>query len=162
MEENQQIDENPVEHQQKDYFGFERVEKFIFPDGVSYIEFKPMNEGQKKNFQDKTSKDVVLERRSGNARMSVMAGTERHELIKASACGWNLTRGGNPVPFNSVNLGDFLTLADPRLVEDLEKAIRKANPWLLQDMKPEDIRKEIENLEEMYEEAVKREQGEAS
>ena len=147
--------------QQSDYFGFSRTEKYFLPDGVSYIEFRSMNEGEKKNFQDKTSKDLVLER-SGGARMSILQGTERHELIKACVVGWNLTRNGQPVPFNKVQLGDFMTLADPVIIEGLEKEIRKANPWLLAEMKVEDIDREIRNLEEMREVAVKREAGEAS
>lgn len=151
-----------TEGQQQDYFGFSATEKFYFPDKVTYIEFTKMNEGQKKTFQDKTSKDLVLERTSGNARMSVLQGTERHELIKSCVVGWNLVRGGQPVPFNRVALDDFLQLANPVLVEDLEKAIRKANPWLLGDMKSEDIRKQISDLEEMLEVQLKREAGEVS
>jgi hypothetical protein len=150
------------QHQQNDYFGFDRIERYTLPDGVSYIEFKPMNEGAKKAYQDKTSKDLVLERTSGNARMSVLQGSERHELIRSSVTGWNLKRGGQPVQFNKVNLGDFLALADPRVIEGLEKAIRKANPWLLAEMSSEDIQKEIDNLEEMKQVALKREAGETS
>lgn len=162
--------ETPQARQQSDYFGFFATERFWLPDGVSYIEFRKMNEGQKKAFQDKTSKDLVLER-SGSARMSVLQGSERHELIKASVVGWNLTRNGEPLPQpdpddrrapGNMHLSDFLTLADPKIIEDLEKAIRKANPWLLGEMKPEDIEREIENLQEMLEVAKKREAGEAS
>lgn len=150
------------EEAQQDYFGFDRTERFFLPDGKSWIEFKPLNEGRKKAFQDKTSKDLVLERTSGNARMSVLQGSERHELIKASVTDWNLMRGGRPIPFNAVQLGDFLSLADPVIVENLEKAIRKANPWLLAEMTVEDIDKEIANLQEMREVAAKREAGEDS
>ena len=155
-----------TEHKQQDYFGFDRTERYFLPDGVSWIEFKPLNEGKKKEFQDKTTKDLVLERRSGDARMSVAQGSERHELIKASVVGWNLVRNGEPLPQPNENrgrvaLGDFLTLADPVVIEGLEKAIRKANPWLLEDMKAADIQKQIEELQEMLEVAKKREEGEA-
>lgn len=150
------------QYQQQDYFGFNRDERFMFPDGQSYIVISALNEGEKKKFQDKVSKDLVLEQRTGNARMTVLQGTERHELIKAACKDWNLVRGGKPVPFNNINLGDFLTLGDPRLIEDLEKAIRKLNPWLMAEMKAEDIRREIDNLNEMLVEAEKREQGEGS
>ena len=158
------VDED-ITPQQQDYFGFDRTEFFYLPDKISYIEFKPMNEGEKKRFQDKTSKDLVVEGRTGNTRMSILAGSERHELIKASAVSWNLTRNGKPLPSLDTNqgkvaFGDFLTLADPMIIEDLEKAIRKANPWLMGEMKAEDIRKEIANLEEMLEVAIKREEGE--
>jgi hypothetical protein len=148
--------------QQQDYFGFQRGEKFTFPDGVTYIEIQALNEGKKKEFQDKVSKDLVLEQRTGNARMSVLQGTERHELIKAACVDWNLKRGDTLVPFNKINLNDFLTLGDPKIIENLEKAIRKLNPWLMADMKSEDIQREIDNLQEMLEEAKKREAGEGS
>lgn len=152
---------SPTESPQQDYFGFSAPQKFMFPDGVTYIEFTKMSEGAKKAFQDKTSKDLVLERTSGNARMTVLQGTERWELIEASVTGWNLLRNGVPFPYSRVNLHDFLSLADPELVEELEKAIRKANPWLLAEMSVEDIDKEIRNLQEMREVAEKREAGEA-
>lgn len=147
-----------------DYFGFKRTEKFYMPgsDKKFWIEIKPMNEGEKKNFQDKTSRDMVVERQSGNARMSVLAGTERHELIKSCIVNWNLMRDGVPVACDPRNVNDFLSLADPMIVEDLEKAIRKINPWLLADMKVEDIDKEIANLQEMREIALKREAGEGN
>ena len=68
------------------------------------------------------------------------------------------------IPFslsaNKFNLEKWLSVADPRLVEDLEKACRKLNPWLLADMSVEDIDREIESLKEMREEAAKREAGE--
>jgi len=148
--------------EQADYFGFTRTEKFVFPDGITFIEFCALNEGAKKDYQDRISSDMVLERKSGDARMSVKQGSQRHELIKAACVDWNLKRGDQIVPFNKIQLSDWLTLTDPLIVEDLEKAIRKANPWLMADMKSEDIRREIENLEEMYEVAKKREEGEAS
>ncbi len=147
--------------QQIDYFGFQETHRYTFPDGLSWIEFRSMNEGEKKKFQAKTSRDMVLDR-GGNARMKMDPGTERHELIHSCATNWNMVRNGVPVPFNKINLNDFLTLADPRVVEDLEKAIRKANPWLLADMTVEDIQREIDSLEEMKRTIEEREQGEDS
>lgn len=160
------VSSSQQEPKQQDYFGFHRTEKYFLPDGVSFIEFKPMNEGEKKNFQDRTSKDLVLER-NGGARMSILQGSERHELIKTCVVGWNLTRNGEPLPQptesrGKIHFNDFLTLADPLVIEGLEKAIRKANPWLMAEMKVEDIDREIQNLQEMREIAVKREAGEAS
>lgn len=148
----------------RDYFAFSQTKRFTLPDGIQWVEFRKMNEGEKKEFQDRTSTDMVVERRSGDARMTIKQGTQRHELIKACVVGWNLFRGDppQPVPFTKVNLGDFLHLADPTLIEELEKAIRKENPWLLADMSEEDIKREISNLEEMLEEKRKNAAGEAS
>lgn len=147
---------------QQDYFGFQSNEKFYFPDGVTYVEFAVMNEGAKAKFQKLTQRDLVVERQSGNARMKVDPSQERHELIRSSVTGWNLLRNGQPVDFNPRQLKDFLELANPKLVEDLEIAIRKANPWLMDEMKVEDIDREIENLQQMRDAAVERERGEAS
>lgn len=152
------------EHQtaeQADYFGFSQTFKFVFPDKLTWIEFKKFNEGDKKKYQDKVSKDLVI-KRGGDASMKVLQGSERHELIHTACVDWNLKRNGESVPFNKIQLGDFLALTDPILVEDLEKAIRKANPWLLGEMTAADIEKEIESLQEMLEVAQKREAGEGS
>lgn len=148
--------------EQADYFGFGGEQNFIFPDGISYITFKVMNEGQRAKFQKLTSRDMVLERRSGDARVGVNPAEERHALIIAACVAWNLKRRGQPVPFTERALRDFLQFADPSIVDNLEKAIRKANPSLAAELSVEDIDREIENLQEMREEAAKREAGEGS
>ena len=144
---------------QYDYFGFAKDDKFYFPDGVTWMQFNVMNEGAKTKFQKQTQKDLVLERQSGNARMKVDPGIERHEIIRQSVTNWNLVRGAQktPVPYSDRALKDFLELSDPKLVEDIEKAIRKANPWLLGEMTVKDIDREIESLQEMRAVAEKRE-----
>lgn len=147
------------ERQYIDYFGFSEEKTWYLPDGKQYMTFKVMSEGDKARFQKKTQRDVIVER-GGNARMKMDTADERHELIKTCVTGWNLYRGGQPVPFTDHNMRDWLTLTNPRLVEDLEREIRKANPWLLGEMTSEDIRKEIDNLEEMYKTALERERGE--
>lgn len=153
------VDEQP---QQADYFGFQEFEEFYFPDGLTWIRFEKMNEGKKAQFQKSSSRDLVLERGSGNARMKVDPGADRHALIIASCTDWNLKRQGQPIMFSERNLKEFLNLANPVLVDELEKAIRKANPWLLAEMSVEDIDKEIENLQEMREVALERELGKSS
>jgi len=155
----------PVQ-KQVDYFGFAETSRYTFPDGVTFFELKAMNEGEKSKFQKMTQRDLVLEKGSGNARFKMDPATERHELIKASVVGWNLMRNGTPVPFEQTGranpLNDFLELANPKVVEEIELAIRKLNPWLLNDMSVEDIDKQIEELQDLRKVAVEREAGEAS
>jgi hypothetical protein len=146
---------------QVDYFGFSKDTKFWFPDHKTYLILQAMNEGAKKKFQKLTQRDLVLERTSGNARMRVDAATERHEMIRESVKEWNLVRGDTPVPLNERNMKDFLELADPTLIEEIEKAIRKLNPWMLAEMTVEDIDREIANLQDMRKVAEERERGEA-
>lgn len=141
----------------EDYFGFEEKLKWYFPDGKQWIEYQVMTEGQKAKFQKSTSKDLVIERASNNARVSVDQAEERQSLLRSAITDWYLIRDGSPAPFSTAVLNQWLEKANPRLVEDIEKAIRKANPWLLQDMTVEDIDREIESLQEMREVAVERE-----
>lgn len=154
-----------------DYFGFSDEERHYLPgpDGKQseyYLVLRRMNEGAKAAFQKKTSRDLRVERTTGNAVLKMDPGAERHELIKASVVGWNLKRRSpkNPAqiedaPFDPSNLNRFLDGSDPRIVEDVEKAIRKLNPWLMDEMSVEDIDREIENLQEMRKVAVEREEG---
>lgn len=147
---------------QQNYWGFYATERFVFPDGITFIEFKLMNEGDKVKFQRSTSRDLVLNRQ-GDARMKMDTSSERHELIKACVTNWNLLKGKDePLPFSLRSLEQWLDVADPKIVEDLEVAIRKHNPWLLGEMTVADIDKEIENLKEMRDVAEERERGERS
>lgn len=156
-----------------DYFGFSDEERHYLPGAHGhqseyYLVLRRMNEGAKAAFQKKTSRDLRVERTTGNAVLKMDPGAERHELIKSSVVGWNLKRRSpNPkangaiedAPFDASNLNRFLEGSDPRIIEDVEKAIRKLNPWLMDEMSVEDIDREISNLKEMREVAVEREAG---
>lgn len=154
----------------EDYFGFDERHIYTLPDGKQFIEFKAMTEGDKARFQRATNRDVVVERSSGNARMKVDPASERQELLKVTVTGWNLVTKGKdgdfkPVPFsigsNGSNFEKWLQNANPKIVQNLELAVRKANSWLLADQTVEDIDREIESLQEARLEAVKRESGDS-
>lgn len=155
----------PVSQPQADYFGFGGTEKFVFPDGVTFIEFNIMNEGQKSRFQRETNRDLTISRQ-GDARVKTDPAGDRHALISASCTDWNLIRstpdGPRPLPFNPTNLRDFLTNTNPKLVEDLEVKIRKANPWMQGELSVKEIDEQIDELKKMREEAEEREAGESS
>ena len=154
-----------LESLQVDYFGFEDTGEFTFPDGISKIWFKAMNEGERSRFQRATNRDVQLERQTGNARVKTDPAGERFELIMASVTNWNLQRKNQqngrmePVPFSTggpgSELGKWVLRANPKLVDALEEAIRKVNPWLVSDMSLEDIDREMDRLRELREEKVK-------
>ena len=57
-------------------------------------------------------------------------------------------------------LAKWLNVANPKIVDELEFAIRKANPWMQADMSAVEIRKEIERLQELEVQAMEREKGE--
>jgi hypothetical protein len=160
------VDMDLVEPAYEDYFGFETEYKHYLPDGKQYLVLTKMNEGARKRFQSETRSDLTLERTTGNARMRMDPGSQRWTLLECSVTGWYLMRktreGWKEVPFTKQAFPQWLGGADPVLVDALELAIRKLNPWLLQEMSVGDIDKEIANLQEMREAAVKREQGEES
>lgn len=162
----------------EDYFGFDEKQTFYLPDGKQYIEFQVMTEGKRAQYQRATNRDITLQRTTGDAKMKVDPATDRQELLKASVVGWHIVRhhpnkGAKsdpaswvPVPFSIGSPGGefekWLAGTNPKIVDALEKAVRKSNPWLMAEMSVEDIDKEIENLHEMREEAVKRERGEGA
>jgi hypothetical protein len=156
-----------------DYFGFDEEDTWYFPDGKQWIKFKKMNEGMRARFMRATRPDVTVNQKSGDAKIPFDQAAERRELILASVTDWLVVRRNprtnmmEPVPFsggNSAggNLAQWLNSANPAIVSQLEKAIRKANPWMMNEMTAEQIRKEITDLEELLEAAVAREAREES
>jgi hypothetical protein len=144
-----------------DYWGTDTYDKWYLPDGVQYFEFKLMNEGEKTKFEKLTNQDLIVNR-DQSARMKVDPSEQRHTLIKTSVTNWNLYKDGQVVDFNKHVLEKWLEVADPKLVADLEFAIRLANPWMQQDMSIEEIDKEIERLYDMRKQVLEKEAGEAS
>jgi hypothetical protein len=149
----------------QDYFGFAGQESFTLPDGKQQIFFTKMNEGQRFQFQKKTSKDIKFNRASGDAAVRADPAEERQELIMSSVVGWSLMRrNGNTWEAAAFSTGGpnselykWLKVADPKIVDDLELAIRKANPWMQADQTVEEIDKEIASLQELRAQAVERE-----
>ena len=155
-----------LEKQFDDYWGFSESHKFMLPDGEQYIEYKTMTEGDRQKYQKLTNRDITMMRQTGEARMKVDPAEDRNALLHVAVTGWNIRRNGKPETFSNDNKNgtfqQWLKVANPKIVEDLEREIRISNPWLLGDMKPEDIRNEISNLEDMLKVAEEREAGNVS
>lgn len=149
----------------EDYWGTDDIRRHMLPDGKQYFEFRVMNEGDKAKFQKLTNQDLTIGR-DNTAKVRMDPAAERHTLIKTSVTNWNLYKAVNgrpePVGFSKQLLEKWLDTAPPKIVEDLEYAIRKANPWLQADMTVEEIDKEIERLEELRKTVKEREVGETS
>lgn len=156
------------------YFAFGEVKRWYFPDGVQWFQYQVMDEGAKARFQRATNRDIKINQKTNDATVKLDPADERHTLIKMSVNDWyvfapNLNNGGQlePVPFTlsdtrhptGMCLEKWLKLANPKLVEELEFEIRKANPWMQADMTVADIDEEIKRLNELREEAEKREAG---
>ena len=144
---------------QADYFGFEELKRIVLPDGVSYIEHRVLNEGQRRKYLNAVNRDVRLQRTTGDAIMRMSPGDEKKALLESAIVGWNLTREGMPLPFSKGALNDFLDKASPRIIDLIETEIRKTNTWLQADMSVDDIDQEIERLNELREIKVNEEEG---
>jgi hypothetical protein len=141
----------PEAPQFANYFAFSDSKRWYFPDGNQWIQFHVMNEGDKAKFQRKTNRDIKINQKTQDATVKMDPAEERWELIKSSVDDWYVfapaVEGPNlgqmlQVPFTvsdtrnptKMCLERWLALANPKLVEDLEFEIRKANPWLQADM----------------------------
>lgn len=145
-----------------DYFDFEEINRFMLPDGVQWIEYRTLNEGQRRQYLNKTNRELKVQRATGDAVMKMAPGDERKALLESAIVNWNLYRGGQPVAFNKVILGQWLDSGPPKIFDLVEKEIRKANSWLQSDMSIEDIDREIASLQEMRETKIKEEEGKDS
>lgn len=157
--------------QYEDYFGFDETHTFTLPDHRQQIFFKSMTEGMRARFQKQTNRDIHFNRQTSDARLSVDPAVERWALISISVTGWSLKRRNRTgqwedAPFSTGSPGSelnkWLDLANPSVVADLEDAIRKANPWLLDDMNVEQIDQELERLTDLRKQVIERESKEAA
>lgn len=153
----------------EDYYGFDERYKWYLPDGKQFIEFKVMNEGDRRRYQSKTTKDIRLMRQSGDASIKVDPGEERRILFECTVTGWHVVRKQTDGSFKDVPFGQNATegsefgkwalQVNPTLLDGLEKEIRKHNKWMLNEQTVQAIKDQIAELEEMLEDAKKREEG---
>lgn len=156
-----------------DYFGFDVRERWYFPDGRQWIEFKKLTEGERAKYLKATKSDVYLNRQSNDARISFDQSGDRKALLLHSITNWHMVRRDpssgqwSEVRFVSGStpggeIAKWIDNSDPALLGQLEKAIRKVNPWLMSEMTVEQIDKEIADLMELRAAAEKREAEEAN
>lgn len=152
---------------QADYFSFGETFQCFFAakygDTISYVEHKSLNEGSRRRYLNEVNREVTLMRGSGDAKMKLASGDEKHLLLEEAIVGWNLVRDGKPLPFSKgspgSNLNQFLAAADPAIIDVIEKDIRKHNPWLLAEVTVDGIKQQIKDLEETLDELVERDRG---
>jgi len=151
---------------QEDYFAFDETHIVKLPDGISFIEHKTLTEGQRRQYLNSINRDVVIRKATGDASLKMAPGDERWALLKVAITGWNLQKGGKPLPFSKgspgSNLEQFLEAAPPKIVDLIDKEVRKVNAWLIEDMSVEDIDKEIQTLTELRQAKLDAEAGNSS
>lgn len=163
-----------TERRQQSYFGFAETHRCFLPDGASYVEHQTLNEGARKRYQNAVNREVAIKRSSGDAVMKMAAGDEKHELLRAAIIGWNLVdENGQPIPFTKGpeaggrvtrpgTLERFLNEAPPKIIDIIDKDIRKHNPWLMAEMTVADMEEQIAEIQEMIEVKKQEDEGKAS
>lgn len=136
----------------EDYWAAPENERFTFPDGKQWVEYKVMTEGDKKLYQKRTNRDITITR-DQNTKVGIDPAEDRHILLEMSIVDWHMVTKVNgewqPVDFGKLPLRTFLERGNPKVIQDLEADIRMANPWMQADMTDEEIDKEIARLEEI-------------
>lgn len=153
-----------------DYFAFDDEKIFWLPDGKQWISFKPLTEGGRARYEAVTSRDIKFNRRTDDASLKMDAASDRHALLAASVTGWNLVRrtakGFEPVAFSKGSPGStfeqWLDKTNPKIINQLVDDVRKANPWLTEEMTVEMIDEEIKRLEALREETLERDAAKKS
>lgn len=141
-------DESPIAENVIDFFAF-KEERDVFLRGTDqYVTIKKFTEGDRRKYMNATSREIAFDK-SGRTSMSLRAGDDRLALLRAAVVNWHLLRNGRELAFNERNLNAFLDAADPKLIDDIEKAVRDFNPFLIQDLELEDIDEQIAELEEL-------------
>lgn len=155
----------------ENYYAFDERDRWFFPDGKQWIEFQKLTEGARAKFLKATRSDVHLNQKSGEARIPFDQSADRKQLLLTSITDWLLvsfvTGRAQPIAFQpggsqGGTVSQWIDRADPSILGQLEKAIRKANPWLLNEMSVEQIDKEIADLQELRAVAEKREAEEGN
>lgn len=154
--------QNPYTPAPVDYFDVGEDTQTMLPDGIQWVSHRVLTEGDRKRYLKAVQKDLKIQKGTQDMIMKLAAGEDRTVLIETAVTGWNLFRGGKPWPFNPGNLREFAQNGPVKILDLVEQDIRKNNPWLGGDTKPEDIREEIERLQELLAEAEEREAGKST
>jgi hypothetical protein len=145
-----------------DYFSSTEQFTYNLPDGVSKVFHRKLTEGQRRQYEDKTSREISLDQSTMKASVELKPGSARYELLKLAIIGWEISRKNDKgdlesVAFNELELDKFLNEADPDIISLVEEDIRAKNKWvaLSQYQNVEAIDKEIERLQKLKEEKLK-------
>lgn len=130
-----------------DYFSTSETKEVVLPDGVSSVTIKKLTEGERKKYQDSTTKEFSMDPSTQRMSMDWNVGSQKHVLLELSIVGWKLFDSNEkPITYSDEKKKDFLEKADPIVIDAIEKAINDFNPWTYQQRTVEEIEAEIKRL----------------
>lgn len=108
---------------QRSYFTENVVNRYVLPDGESFIEHKKLDEGLFQKYQDLTSR-IKLDRDGESTEVDMALGRQRAFLLEALVTGWNLVDEDDehkvtPVKFSLAKLRQLPPHVIAGLMEDI-------------------------------------------
>ena len=120
--------------EKKVYFGSEQKRKFILPETKDqYIEHKKLTEGQRRKYEDESSKKVSMDSNTNMIEMEMAIGSDRKALFDAAVVGFRVLRkeGEEVVEVTDMNRWDEIRDEMPaEIAQGLLEDIRAFNTWL--------------------------------
>ena len=151
-----------------DVWGYHDIQRWYFPGQERfpesqrlYLEVQTMTEGVRQRYQKATNAKVTILKKGGDAEMGVDPARDRYQLCKKSVVGWYMRRKGNDgtyyeVQYTDRGFDDWFHSANPQHIDKLEQFIRSINPFMLDEFSLDGVREEIERLQKVEEDLVRR------
>lgn len=135
-----------------DYFNPEEKRyEYTFPDGVSKLFFRGLNEGDRAWSQNQRSM-IEVDSVTKKMKMDAGSGTFKMEVVSRAMINWDIQTKGTDgkfqrVAFEEPNIKKLLINIDPLIMDDIYEIVQKNNPWLNNTQKTKkDLSKQIQNL----------------
>jgi hypothetical protein len=129
-----------AEAKEKVFFGASEKKKFFLPGSKEqWIEHIKLNEGQRRQYEDATSRKVSYDQAREMVEMDVAVGSDRAALFNAAVVGYNVLvndADGNDVWKNGFEASvweDIQNKMPSEMAQELLEDIRNFNSWLLPD-----------------------------
>jgi hypothetical protein len=137
-----------------DYFNPEEKRyEYTFPDGVSKLYFRGLNEGDRAWTQNQRSM-IEVDSVTKKMRMDAGSGTFKIEVVSRAMIEWEIQTKGTDgvfhrVAFETPNIRQLLANLDPLIMDEIYEIVQKNNPWLNNANKSKkDLSKQIKKLNE--------------
>jgi hypothetical protein len=118
------------------FFGKPKTKKFYLTEDKSqYIEHRKLDEGQRRDYEDSTSREMTL--KGDEVKLQVLTGSDRKALFNVAVIGYNILVEGddgkpvNKTEFNTAEWSKLQEQMDSEMAQALLDDIRSFNSWLL-------------------------------
>ena len=138
VKDSQTPENKPAEKTPKVYFGVHQTNVFRFPeDENQFIEFKKLNEGERQLYEDRTGRQLSMDKNSDNVKMDLSAGKDRAVLFSLMMTKYSFYIMENDKPVlkqgDSKNRAEWEQLVkemDGELAQSFFEEVKRLNVWI--------------------------------